>query len=384
MALAGVYGSFFKLLAEYFKKENKIDDKSFSVNLQELEHVKKEMSRKRITYIHIFIWLFAIFANLPYSVMGQKMLPQLIASNIIGFLYLMAVFYLFYLVLAPLFLNKRKLMEFFGFSFVAVLIMPFFGYTILFFSRALFDGTFENFYRGYSLKMHMSGYYPVLTAAVFGSFFSVIINWFTTMNQKAELDAQKLAIELDLLKSKLNPHFLFNTLNNIDSLIHQNSEEASASLIRLSDMMRYLTYETSSNLVALSREVEYIRNFIELYRIRIKTPEDIMFEVKADDYLMISPALFVPLVENAFKYASFRKQKPFIDIRLTTKNGFVIFEISNFYEKNSTDPEVSHSGYGIINLKKRLQLTYPEKHQLIIEPGEILFNVKLTVDTNAD
>ena len=154
----------------------------------------------------------------------------------------------------------------------------------------------------------MSGYFPVLTAAVFGSFFRVIINWFTTMNQKAELDKQKLAVELDLLKSKLNPHFLFNTLNNIDSLIHQNPEEASAALIRLSEMMRYLTYETSSEVVELEKEVEYIRNFIELYRIRIKSPDDIRFEVKGDLNVMISPALFVPLIENAFKFASFRKK----------------------------------------------------------------------------
>ena len=312
------------------------------------------------------------------------MAPQMIVSNIIGFLYLMVVFYLFYLFLAPLFLNKKKLIEFFGFSFIIVLIMPFFGYTMLFLSRALFDGTFENFYRGYSLKMHMSGYYPVLTAAVFGSFFSVIINWFTTMNQKAELDRQKLAVELDLLKSKLNPHFLFNTLNNIDSLIHQDPEEASAALIRLSDMMRYLTYETSSEVVDLYKEVEYIRNFIELYRIRIKTPEDIRLEVNGDLSLMISPALFVPLIENAFKYASYRKQKPCVDIHLYTENKFVIFEIANYYEHNLNHSEVSHSGYGISNLKKRLQLTYPGKHQLVIEPGELLYYVKLTIETNAD
>lgn len=152
----------------------------------------------------------------------------------------------------------------------------------------------------------MSGYFPVLTAAVFGSFFKVIINWFTTLNQKSELDKQKLTVELDLLKSKLNPHFLFNTLNNIDALIHQNSEEASAALIRLSDMMRYLTYETSSEVVGLKREVEYISNFIELLRIRIKTPEDIRFEVEGDLNVMVSPALFVPIIENAFKFASFR------------------------------------------------------------------------------
>jgi two-component system LytT family sensor kinase len=342
------------------------------------------MSKRRITFIHIFIWLFAIFANLPYSVLGHQMTLQGIVSNVIAFLYLMVVFYLFYLVLAPLLLNKKKLFEFFGFSFLIVLIMPFFGYTILFISRALFNGTFDNFYNGYSVKMHMSGYYPVLTAAVFGSFFSVIINWFTTMNQKAELDRQKLAVELDLLKSKLNPHFLFNTLNNIDSLIHQDSEEASAALIKLSDMMRYLTYETSSDLVDLRKEVDYIRNYIELYRIRIKTPEDINLEINGDLDLMLSPALFVPLIENAFKYASFRNKKPCINIRLTTNKTVIIFEISNYYEYNQDNPGISYSGYGITNLKKRLQLTYPDKHQLIIDPGESLYNVKLTIDTHAN
>jgi LytS/YehU family sensor histidine kinase len=232
--------------------------------------------------------------------------------------------------------------------------------------------------------MHMSGYFPVLTAAVFGSFFGVIINWFKTMNQSAELDKQKLAVELDLLKSKLNPHFLFNTLNNIDALIHQNSEEASAALIRLSDMMRYLTYETSSDVVDLNREIEYIRNFIDLYRIRIKIPEDIVFNVNGDQNIMISPALFVPLIENVFKFASFRMKKPCVDIRLSTDNGIVVFEVSNYYEKNVNSRNTGHSGYGLINLKKRLDLAYSGKYQLIIEPDDLLYHVKLTINTNAD
>jgi two-component system LytT family sensor kinase len=342
------------------------------------------MSKKRITYIHIFIWLFAVFANLPYSNLRHDISHQQITLNIIAFLYLMVVFYLFYLVLVPIFLNRKKMMEFFGFSFLIVLAMPFFGYSILFLARALSDGTFQNFYRGYSLSMHMSGYFPVLTAAVFGSFFRVIINWYITMNQKAELDKQKLAAELDLLKSKLNPHFLFNTLNNIDSLIRKNTEEASAALIRLSDMMRYLTYETSSEVVELKKEIEYIRNFIELYRMRIKTPEDILFEVRGDLNVLISPALFVPLIENAFKFASFRSKKPCVDLQLSSDSGIVTFEISNLYENNSNNSQAGKSGYGTINLKKRLELTYPGNYQLIIEPGESVYHVKLTIDTNAD
>ncbi len=342
------------------------------------------MSKRKITYIHIFIWLFALFANLPYSGLSHDFTPRQIASEVIGFLYLMVVFYLFYLIMVPYFLNKKRLDLFFGLSFLTVLIMPFFGYTFLLFSKALFDGTFHHFYRDYTLKMHMSGYFPVLTAAVFGSFFGVIINWFKTMNQKAELDKEKLAIELELIKSKLNPHFLFNTLNNIDSLIVQNPEEASSALIRLSEIMRYLTYETASDAVGLDKEIEYMNNFIGLHRIRIKTPEDIRFETNGDNNVMIAPALFVPLLENAFKFASYRNSKPCVDIRLTSGKGVIVFEISNYHERKCSEAKACNSGSGIKNLKKRLELTYPENYELIIKPGELYHQVKLTINTNAN
>jgi two-component system, LytTR family, sensor kinase len=342
------------------------------------------MSKKRITYIHFFIWLFAIFANLPYSGIKYGMPLQQIVSKTVAFLYLMLAFYLFYLYIAPLFLNRKNLTGFFTVSLLVVLVMPFFGYTILFIIRALFDGTFENFYKGYSLRMHMSGFYPVLTAAVFGSFFRIIISWFAEMNQKAELDKQKLTVELNLLKSKLNPHFLFNTLNNIDSLIQKDPEEASSALIRLSDIMRYLTYETASDLVTLEKEIEYIRNFIELFRIRIKSAEDIRFDAEGDLNVRISPALFVPLIENAFKFVSFGNDKPAVSINITSRQGIVIFEISNMYDKTRENPENKNSGYGLSNLKKRLDLAYPGKHKLNIEKGEQQFCVKLMIDTHAD
>lgn len=342
------------------------------------------MSKRGITYMHIFIWLFAIFANLPYSSILHKAPPQQIVTNFVAFLYLMFLFYLFYSLIAPLFLNKKKLTEFLIISFFVVLIMPFIGYSILFFIRAIFEGTFHDFYRGYSIRMHMSGYFPVLTAAVFGSFFRVIINWFGTMNQKAELDRQKLLAELNLIKSKLSPHFLFNTLNNIDSLIQNNSEKASEMLIKLSEMMRYMTYETSAEYVELIKEVDHIKNLIELHGLRIKSPENIRAEFIGDMTTRIAPALFVPLIENAFKFASFESNKPHVDISLTSKNGIVEFNISNNYEKYSRYSKNANSGFGIINLKKRLDLTYPDKYNLVIEPDEFIFNAKLTIDTNGN
>ncbi len=296
----------------------------------------------------------------------------------------MIVFYLFYLVMVPYFLNRKKLTEFFGLSFLVILIMPFFGYTILFFARAIFDNTFENFYQGYTLKMHMSGYYPVLSAAVFGSFFSVIINWFTTMNQKAELDKQKISVELELLKSKINPHFLFNTLNNIDSLITINHEGASAALIRLSEIMRYLTYEASSEVVELQKEIEYVSNFIELNRIRFKYPEEIKFEVHGDISTKVAPALFVPLVENGFKFVTLQNGKPEIKIVLNSHHGIIDFEISNYYDSQFRQQDREQSGYGLVNLRKRLDLIYPGRHVLLIQPEKSIFRIKLTIDTNGN
>jgi two-component system LytT family sensor kinase len=227
---------------------------------------------------------------------------------------------------------------------------------ILFLTRAYFEGTFEHFLRGYSFSTHMSGFFPVLTAAVFGSFFRVIINWFNSMNLNIETDKQKLTAELILLKSKLNPHFLFNTLNNIDSLIQSDPEKASLSLIRLSEMMRYLTYETTSDFVELEKEVDYIRNFIELYRMRIKSPENISFSFEGDIRTPVSPALFIPLVENAFKFGLFTDIKPSLEINLKSEKGIIVFEISNYFNKVTGIKSDGHSGMGIANLKRRLGL----------------------------
>ncbi len=342
------------------------------------------MTKRNIIYLNIFIWFFAAFANIPYSGIKNGMGTGQIVTYIIGFLYLMITFYLFYLFFVPLFLDRKKFVSFLVIFFLTVLIMPFFGYMLLFLSRAYFEGTFEHFLRGYSFSTHMSGFFPVLTAAVFGSFFRVLINWFNSMNLNIEIDRQKLSAELNLLKSKLNPHFLFNTLNNIDSLILSDPDKASLSLIRLSEMMRYLTYETSTDFVEMEKEVDYIRNFIELHRMRIKSPEAISFKFNGDLRTLVSPALFIPLVENAFKFGLFRDIRPSLEINLKSENGIIFFEISNYFDKVAGTKPDDHSGMGIANLKRRLQLVYPGRHQLTITDDNQQFRVSLTINTNED
>jgi len=127
-----------------------------------------------------------------------------------------------------------------------------------------------------------------------------------------------------------------------------------------------------------------MNNFIELYRIRIKSPDDIRFTADGDLSVMVTPALFVPLLENGFKFASFRNRKPGIDIRLYSGNGMIEFEISNICELNSNIPARDQSGFGLMNLRKRLELSYPDKYKLLIEPRESEFLAKLTIDTNGN
>jgi two-component system, LytTR family, sensor kinase len=115
---------------------------------------------------------------------------------------------------------------------------------------------------------------------------------------------------------------------------------------------------------------------------RIKSPEDIRFRVEGNLDLMVSPALFVPLIENAFKFASYRSLKPAIDINLSSDSGIITFEICNYYERNEYSQSIGHSGYGIKNIKKRLNLSYPGKHNLEITDKDHHFSVKLTINTN--
>jgi two-component system, LytTR family, sensor kinase len=342
------------------------------------------MSKKKTVYLHIFIWLFAACAKLPLSGALRISDPKYLVSYLFGFLYLMFVFYLFYFFIVPIFLNRKKLTEFLITSLIVVIFMPFVGYLFLYLFRALFDGTFTDFFRGYSLRTHMSGFFPVMTAAISGSFFKVITDWLETMNQKAELDRQKLSVELELLKSKLNPHFLFNTLNNIDSLIRSDSEKASAALIRLSDMMRYLTYETVNRSVPIAKETEHINNMVELYRLRLKNSDLIQFDSACEEDVNISPGIFSPLIENAFKHSTFRNNDQPVIISLSSANRVVTLDISNFFDVNSTPAESSHSGFGISGLRRRLELTYSGRHDLAIEKSKEKFRAKLTIDTNGD
>jgi LytS/YehU family sensor histidine kinase len=191
---------------------------------------------------------------------------------------------------------------------------------------------------------------------------------------------EKLKTELQLLKAQINPHFLFNALNNIYSLTYMKSEKAPESVLKLSEMLRYVLDDCSNDSVPLSGEITYISNFIEFYKMKIPGERNIRFEHFADKpEIPIAPMVFIPFVENCFKYSRLEEDKQgHIKISLTESSGNILFEAVNSTFKGR--PINEGSGKGISNVRQRLEIIYQGKYELNTFESDDEFKVKLNLD----
>lgn len=196
-----------------------------------------------------------------------------------------------------------------------------------------------------------------------------------------ELLKRKLEIELQFLKAQTNPHFLFNTLNNIYALARKNSDKTPDVILKLSNMLRYMLYETTSENIAIENEIKIIDDYIEIEKLRYSSRLSIEFHKEIDNYKeKIAPLLLLPFVENAFKHGAGESRfESFIIIDLQLINGHLHFEIKNSKEE-SFENEINEN-IGLYNIKRQLELIYPD-HELIIENAESEFKVKLTINLN--
>ncbi|TAJ04387.1 histidine kinase [Marinilabiliaceae bacterium JC017] len=194
-----------------------------------------------------------------------------------------------------------------------------------------------------------------------------------TLKEK-ELREEKLSTELDLLKAQINPHFIFNALNNIYSLTYTHSEKAPESVLKLSEMLRYVLYECNKPRVPLSAEVDYINNFIAFQQMKSEHPQKISFscDKRTENYEM-PPMLFISFIENSFKYSKIEEyEEAFVDINLKLADNELIFSIENSVPFQ--DMARPGKGMGIENVKQRLKLLYPAKHDLnVMNMGDKYF-----------
>jgi two-component system, LytTR family, sensor kinase len=195
-----------------------------------------------------------------------------------------------------------------------------------------------------------------------------------------EMEKAKLNAELALLKNQISPHFFFNTLNNIYSLIGRNNEDSKNAVIKLSRLMRYVLNESGQENKPLSDEIEFMNNYIDLMKLRIgsKTRLNVNFPTRYKD-LMIPHLLFVSLIENAFKYGISVQEESYVNISLECTENKILFKCENGLPESNTRTIFASSGIGLENLKKRLSLLYPEMHELEINRTRNKFEADLII-----
>ncbi|HSF46312.1 MAG TPA: histidine kinase [Chitinophagaceae bacterium] len=232
----------------------------------------------------------------------------------------------------------------------------------------------------------------LITNACVQLFVTAPVSWFVykyKMSNKSELVTLRQALgtstaNLDLLKSQINPHFLFNSLNTLyGTALQENADRTSEGIQKLGDMMRFMLEENVQDRISLNREIDYIKNYISLQKLRTQESPNINIQTNIDDgvhNLNITPMLLIPFIENAFKHGISLREPSHIKITLHVEDGNIYFDVYNsIHTKQGEDPEKDNTGIGLNNVKQRLQLFYPNKHELIIRENSKEFFIHLTI-----
>lgn len=327
-------------------------------------------------FIHVFVWVsLCCLIFFPFVSESRDLPPDVIVRVLLaGFL-----FYINYFVLIP-FLLLKKQSWYFGVSCFLLIV----------FSVVLLD---LNFYpkppEGLPNGMHLGSFQPNYGRELKTLFFfsipialssglRIYVEWKKNEDLRQIIETQKVNSELQFLKAQLNPHFLFNSLNAIYSLSVKKSPDTSDAIIDLSELMRYMLYEADKDIVPLYKEIEYVKYYVQLQRLRLSDSENVTLKISGEEKgKSIAPLLFISFIENAFKYGTDYNGKTNVRIHFFINEKSIRFHIENkigvFRKKKG------NSGVGLENVKNRLKLLYPTSHELLIDISEEIYTVDLTI-----
>ncbi|MDB5030425.1 histidine kinase [Mucilaginibacter sp.] len=253
----------------------------------------------------------------------------------------------------------------------------------------------------FPVALLMSGIFHRLEAPIIITLFNVGVGVFIVsplawylyrqrLSKNIELVGLKTALgrssaNLDFLRSQINPHFLFNALNTLyGTALQENADRTGGGIQKLGDMMRFMLQENVQEHISLMREIDYLNNYIDLQKLRTQTSPDIVINAEIEESingLQIAPMLLIPFVENAFKHGISLREPSHIKITLQTRGTQLLFDVYNsIHQKPDNDPEKNKSGIGLENVKQRLQLLYPKRHELVIRESAKEFFIHLTVN----
>lgn len=342
--------------------------------------------------IHIIFWI--VFFSLPFLFRpdtgprpGNHFMFHVPTPILINNLFLILAFYTNLFVFMPVFFNKKK----WGLYILFTCIFLFFSFMIHYVSKEI-DMLYG---REMMHNFPRPGYHPRPRGFEFRQFsfiYSFIMIWalsmvyhlvFQLQKSKKHADmiyANALQSELSFLKAQINPHFLFNTLNNIYSLTLKKSDLAPIAVMKLSNLMRQITSDNDEDYVSFEEEEKFIIDYVELQQLRLTDKTKINLQISKNyDHLKIAPRLLIPFIDNAFKYGVSNRFESEIVIRLNFEGSNLNFYISNTKHSGSKDSLEVSSGIGIENTKRRLDLLYDGKYNLKIEDNPDKFVVTLKI-----
>ena len=243
-----------------------------------------------------------------------------------------------------------------------------------------YEESLYSFHKTFSMVTHIA------VVVGYTSLIKILKNNYQTQQINQQLKQERLENELKFLKSQINPHFLFNALNNLYSLILWQSDKAKDVVLKLSDLLSYMLYETNQKMVPLAQDIKYLQGFIELEKLRFGDELTLSFDTEGKfDSVHIPPMLLIPLVENAFKHSVGNGDDPVnISLKLSYKNSILIFEVENSIVAspgNLVPNDIKqHSGIGLSNVQRRLALLYPNCHTFVVRPSPANYWVRMEID----
>lgn len=335
--------------------------------------------------IHLMAW--GLFFSMPFVTFWRNSNEDLslkILHHGATLISLLLVFYINYYILIERALYRRQIWKFVIYNAILIFVVGYFVHLFKINIPQIHLNTKmlppKDDFNPLAL-LFFKDIFPLITIMGLSLAIKVTGKWYELDLQSKDAAKKHTEAELQNLRQQLNPHFLFNTLNNIYSLIAISPEKAQSVVLDLSKLLRYVLYENDAEKVLLSQEINFIVNYVELMRIRLTTDVDVKINVEsvAENKLEIAPMLFITLVENAFKHGTSPNKPSFINIDIqVNENNQLVCKISNsLFPKTENDR--SGSGIGLENLRRRLELLYPERYTFTNIAENSVYSSELTI-----
>ncbi len=330
---------------------------------------------------HLAFWVLSFYILARHFAYEQEIHLVDVVYTALFHLSLGLAVYINLLVLIPGLLQLRR---FIPYALAMVVLLAGSTYFNIFTFNQLAGRLFPGYYFiSYFKPLEIAQYHIVYLSAA--TLLKLSKGWFLAQRQRqhiAQLEKEKARAELKALKAQIDPHFLFNSLNNLYSFALEGSPKAPEAILRLSDCMRYMLYDCRAEQAPLEKELEYIQNYIELQRLRLGGNPGISISAEGEAKgIAVPPLLFIPFVENAFKHGlKGDGQAPFARILFRIGKGGLFFNIENDVAPPDEQLPDRGGGIGLDNVKKRLALLYPNRHELIIYEDGKVFSVTLKID----